>query len=350
MLLTKSELYIKDINNIIKSFDFMNLKNKKIFITGCNGLICSAIVDLLWMLNKSENLNISLFLASRNVEKTKKRFHFTSENNVILVPYDATVPFINNYNCDYYILGASNASPELFIKEPVQTMNSNLFGLQEILKSCIKTNAKILYISSSEVYGRITKKTPLKEKDYGFMDILNPRSSYGMSKRAAETLCTSYTTQYGLNIVIARPGHIYGPTASKNDKRVSSSFMFDAAEGKNLILKSKGEQIRSYTYCLDCASALLFILIYGKTGEAYNVSNPHSICTIADMASYYAKYAGTQLYFELPKENEVLTFNPMKNSSLNSIKLEALGWKALLSKEEGFEHSIYITKDIISIC
>ena len=349
MLLTKSDLYKEDINKIITSFDINNftiLRNKKLFITGCNGLICSAFVDLLWVLNKVHNLNISIYLASRNIEKTKKRFHFSTEKNIILVPYDATAPFSNNFNCDYYILGASNASPDLFIQEPVQTMTSNLFGLQEILNSTIRKNSKILYISSSEVYGQITKNTPLKEYDYGFMDILNPRSSYGMSKRAAETICSSYATQYASNIVIARPGHIYGPTANKNDKRVSSSFLFDAAKGKNLILKSKGEQIRSYTYCLDCASALLFILIYGKSCEAYNISNPLSICTIADMASYYAKYSGTQLSFDLPTLNETKEFNPMINSSLDSCKLESLGWKPFFSKEEGFEHSIRIIKEL----
>lgn len=347
MFLTKSDVYNQDITRISNNFNFSKLENKSIFITGCNGLICSCLVDVIWKINIEKKLNIKLILATRNIEKTKNRFLFWNNKNISLVLYDATKPIIEKYNYDYFILGASNASPDLFMKEPVETMNSNIFGTNEILKSIHNPNAKILYISSSEVYGLNSSGNPLKETDYGFIDILNHRSSYGISKRASETLCISYINEYNKDIIIARPGHIYGPTASKNDKRVSSSFMYDSQEGKNIILKSKGNQLRSYTYCLDCASALLIILLFGITGEAYNISNPNSICTIADMAKAFAMEANTKLLFELPKEDESKAFNPMLNSSLNSNKLENLNWKSLFSQEEGFSHSIKILNEIL---
>ena len=247
---------------------------------------------------------------------------------------------------DYFIHGASPASPDLFVKTPVDTMLSNIFGLKEILDKAVQCNARTLYISSSEVYGKIQTTEPIKENACGSIDILNSRSSYGQSKRAAETLCASYISQYNSDIVIVRPGHIYGPTANRTDNRVSSSFMYDAFDGKDLILKSKGEQLRSYTYCLDCASAILYVLLKGENGQAYNISNPNSICSIADMAKAFAKYSGVNLRFELPAEEEKKAFNPMNNSSLDSTKLEALGWKPAFTKEEGFEHSIKILKEI----
>lgn len=345
MTLLESKVYLQDINKVllnINSFD--QIKNKTLFITGCNGLICSSLVDLLIIANTKLNLNIRIFLASRNVQKTKQRFNNSSCCEYI--EYDSTKPLIFKDNADYYIHGASNASPDIIIKEPVETIISNIYGLKEILNKA-GTN-RVLYISSSEVYGNIITDNPIEENQIGTLEILNPRSSYGQSKRTAETLCSSYISEYNSNVVIARPGHIYGPTASKNDIRVSSQFMYNAAEGKDLVLKSEGLQLRSYTYCLDCASALFTILTKGKTGEAYNISNKHSIISIAQMAQLYADYANVKLLFELPKKEEIKAFNPMNNSSLDSKKLETLGWQPCFTKEEGFKNSISIIKELLN--
>ncbi len=343
MDLYKAKTYIQNIDKILENFDDLKLfKDKSFFITGCNGLICSALVDILIFANTKFNLNLTLYLATRNINKTQNRFN---NSYCKYIEYDSNKPFIFTEKADYYIHGASNASPDLILKEPVETIISNILGLQEIIKNATRYNSRILYISSSEVYGKITTGNPIKENEIGTLEILNPRSSYGQSKRAAETLCASYVSEYNSDIVIARPGHIYGPTASKNDIRVSSQFMYDAAAGKDLVLKSKGEQLRSYTYCLDCATALLTILLKGESGQAYNISNPNSICSIANMAHFFAKYGGVNLRFELPAEKEKQAFNPMNNSSLDSKKLEALEWKALFSKEEGFEKSINILRE-----
>ncbi|MCR4734994.1 MAG: NAD-dependent epimerase/dehydratase family protein [Treponema sp.] len=344
--LSNSKLYCSDINNILDNYSFFkNLQNKSLFITGCNGLICSAVVDMLLLAEKKYSLNLKIYLATRNIEKTKNRFGIEDNSFVKCIPYDANKPLIFDETVDFYIHGASPASPELFVKNPVDTMLSNILGLKEILDKA-KNNARVLYVSSSEVYGKIQTAEPIPEDACGPIDILNPRSSYGQSKRAAETLCASYKAQFNSDVVIVRPGHIYGPTASRSDNRVSSSFMYDAFDGKDLVLKSKGEQLRSYTNCIDCASAILTVLLKGESGQAYNISNPDSICSIADMAKSFAKYSGVNLRFELPAEEEKKAFNPMNNSSLNSKKLEALGWKPCLTKDEGFEHSIKILKEI----
>ena len=342
----ESNLYNSDINRVINGYlDFNIFQNKSFFITGCNGLICSSVVDLLLHADKEYNLNIHLFLATRNIEKTKQRFS-SNNSSISFFEYDANKPLTFDQKVDYYIHGASPASPDLFVSKPVDTMLANFFGLKEILDKAVTSKARTLYISSSEVYGKVESSQPIPETACGPIDILNSRSSYGQSKRAAETLCSSYISQLNSDIVIVRPGHIYGPTASRSDKRVSSSFMYDAFDGKDLVLKSKGEQIRSYTYCLDCALAILCVLAKGNNGEAYNISNPNSICNIAEMAQAFADAADVKLKFEIPEAEEKKAFNPMNNSSLTSNKLESLGWKPVFTKEEGFEHSIKILKEL----
>lgn len=344
-----SSLYLDDLKKCTDSLISFSkdLYGKTFLITGCNGLICSPVVDLLVSMNVECNLHIKVLLATRNIAATKNRFMLSKYGFVIPVCYDATKHFDIDEKVDFIIHGASNAFPKAIGEQPVETLQANLFGTEELIKLAKKNNARFLYISSSEVYGFLDgQMEPIKENQYGFVDILNPRSSYSIGKRAAESLCASYRAEYDSDFVVVRPGHIYGPTASVNDNRVSSQFMFDSASGKNLVLKSKGEQIRSYCYCLDCARAILTVMLIGKSGEAYNISNSSSICSIKEMASFFAKAANVEVVYDLPTESERLNFNPMLNSSLDSSRLESLGFSPLFSIEDGFFHSVNITKEI----
>ena len=131
-------------------------------------------------------------------------------------------------------------------------MLANFMGLDCLLKSAVKNKSnRVVYISSSEVYGSKLKDQPYQESDYGYVDLLNPRSCYPSSKRASETLCSAYTSEYGLDTVVVRPGHIYGPTITDTDDRASAQFTRCAVEGKDIVMKSAGTQLRSYCYVLD---------------------------------------------------------------------------------------------------
>ena len=307
-----------------------SLYGKSILITGATGMICSAVAEVLLYFNKVKNAKIHIILASRNKDRLQKRFYcFEEGKDYSFCQYDATSATPLDIKADYIIHGASNADPGKFAKEPVETMLANIIGLNTLLKSATNNNAKrLLYISSSEVYGRKEEKRPYKEDDYGFVDILNPRASYPSSKRAAETLCAAYSAEYGLDTVIVRPGHIYGPTITDSDSRASAQFTRKAKIGDNIVMKSAGSQLRSYCYTFDCASAILTVLINGKCGEAYNISNPNSVVTIREMAEALAKAGNVNIVFENPSDYEQKSYNLMENSSLESAKLEELGWKA----------------------
>ena len=227
-------------------------------------------------------------------------------------------------------------------------MLSNFIGMKNLLDYANEKGVKkVLYISSSEVYGKKEGTEPYKSNEYGYIDLLNARNSYSVGKRAAETLCASYYDEYGVDSVIVRPGHIYGPTAVESDNRVSSAWAYAVARGENIVMKSDGSQIRSYCYCLDSASAILKVLLKGETVHAYNISNSNSIINIRGMAEILAKSAGVELKMELPSETEKKGFNPMSNSSLDSTELLNLGWKGLFDAERGFSHTVDILKEII---
>lgn len=338
MRLLDSALYRHDIEkSLAQIINLSDLKNSRILITGATGLVCSAIVDLL----VNADLNITVFAACRNADKVYDRF----DESVQFVYYDATKPIAFDVDVDFIIHGASNASPELYVKEPVETMKANINGIEDLLQYSSQHNVKkLIYVSSSEVYGLKQDLEPFEENQYGFIDVLNPRSSYAIAKRAAETMCAAYQKEYGVNFNIVRLGHIYGPSASNKDKRISSDFVFKAIAGKNLVMKSNGKQKRSYVYSLDCATAILSVLTCGKKGEAYNISNKNSIVTIRELAELIAQHGNVELLFDIPDIIEQKCFNPMDNSSLNSDKLENLGWNGIFSADTGIKHTIDIIK------
>lgn len=347
MTLWDSKTYQQDVKRALEQFDVNDFKGKRILVTGASGLICSAIIDLLICANQELNAQIIIYVTGRNCDDLRKRFSY-ADDFLHFVYYDATREFAFKQDVDYIIHGASNSSPDKYVNEPVETLLANVIGVQQLLNYAKEHSVqKFVYISSSEVYGKLCHGSPLVEDEYGDIDILAKRSSYPMGKRAAETLAIAYSEQYNLNISIVRPGHIYGPTARKTDNRVSSMFSYQAAEGKNLVMKSLGSQIRSYCHCIDCATAILTVLTKGKNKEAYNISNKNSIITIRQMAEILASSAGVQVIMELPSDAEMAAFNPMDNSSLNSNKLEALGWCGQFDACYGLGHTVKVIQELL---
>ena len=349
MSIYNSKQWFDDLDLVLSTIpELSEFEGHSILITGAGGLICSAVADLLFRYHETNGSTFPIYLGARSEEKIRSRFGpYASQRYFHFLPYDAETE-LNNFPPDlnYIIHGASNASPDRIVKEPVETMASNFNGLKNLLDYSRTQHARrLLYISSSEVYGRKENNSPYQENEYGYIDLLNPRNSYSVGKRAAETLCASYAAEYGVDSVIVRPGHIYGPTAGQHDRRVSSTWAYDAAAGRDIVMKSDGAQLRSYCHCLDCASAILKVLLTGKSGHAYNISNPDSVISIRQMAEILSAEADVPLRMEFPSEAERKAFNPMSNSSLESSCLQKLGWRGCFDAETGFAHTVQILRE-----
>jgi nucleoside-diphosphate-sugar epimerase len=284
---------------------------------------------------------MELIFAGRNEGRITDRFApYKEESDYSFFKFDALLEVKEDVKADYFIHCASNASPAQFASEPVETLLMNISGVHDILKLAKNSGGRFLFVSSSEVYGNNESGKPYREEDYGFVDILNPRACYPSGKRAAETLCSAFSAEYGIETVVVRPGHIYGPQAVPSDNRAATEFIRLAASGQNIVMKSKGTQLRSYTYSLDCASAILSVLIKGKNGNAYNISNKDAIVTISDLATETAKAGGVELLYQEASDIEKKSYNLMSMSALDSEKIEGLGWKAVFDLKKGIRSSL----------
>ncbi len=334
--------YIDDLTKTQRACPNLDKINRaSVLITGATGLVCSAIVDYLLNLNDTRDAGVTVYVTARSREKADQRFgDRVNRPDVVFVEYDALKEIEWGFDVDYIIHGASPANPALYVKQPVETMLANFLGMNNILEYAKNHDTKrVLFVSSSEVYGRKNNSDPYADSEYGYVDILNPRACYPCAKRACETLCASYRAEYGLESVTVRLGHVYGPTATRTDTRASSQFFYDVIDGHDIIMKSAGAQIRSYCYVIDCVSAIMTVLINGEPGCAYNISNPQSIITIRELAELIAESSGRKVVFENPSDLERKGYNLMDNSSLDSTALIELGWVPTFDKKDGIQHT-----------
>jgi UDP-glucuronate decarboxylase len=340
--------YQNDLDKCLKNIEIIakKLENKSILITGATGLIGSFIVDSLYKLVKDYNFNIKIYALSRNLERLKHRFIYDKENIITFIEKDVNDNLDIEENIDYIIHAASNAYPSIMYNDPVGTIMSNIKGTYNLLEFLRKQRGKrLLFLSSGEIYGEVSKNIDkFNEECLGRVDIPNIRSSYPLSKRCAENLCISYSKQFNIETVIARPCHIYGPNNSNKDNRATVQFINNAVNDEDIVLKSKGSQIRSYMYISDCVSALLTVLIKGSNKEIYNISNEKSIVSIADFAKYVSKIANVKLRYEI-NDNEKSLFS---RAVLDNKRLKLLGWNPSYNIDKGIEHTFKISKWLIS--
>ena len=343
-----SKTYFEDIKTIASLPIYDKLNNKSIMITGACGLIGSFLVDVLMCRNLEFNDNITVIAYDFKEEFILNRFsNYINNTNFKYVYQDVNLPLEYNDKVDYIMHLASNAHPSLFKTDPVGTISANIVGLLNLLNFAKDNNvSRVLYISTGEVYGETGCDVKEFREDYqGYVNPTNFRSCYPNSKRCAETLCVSFTEEYHVSTVIARPSHVYGPTFTKNDSRVYAEFIRNILNNEDIILKSEGKQVRSYTYVADCVSALLYILLFGEDKNAYNIANKNSIISIKEMAEVIAKIGNKKVLFDIPKEQNTVS-NPMMCGVLNSDKLSSLGWTELYDIEKGYTNTIKILKEV----
>lgn len=332
------KVFLQDIREFVNTFQLVDeLRDSSFLITGATGLIGSVLVKCLLALDE----NIIITIPVRNVDKAKTIFGEDIKRLNVLETSsleDCTKGLNQSFN---YIVHCASPTTGTYMEDhPVETFNLAYVVTYNLLQLAKMTNAKgFVYVSSLEYYGQILDDRLVKESEQGYIDPMSARSSYPMGKRAGEYLCYAFAKEYDTPAKVARLTQTLGAGISETDNRIFAQFARSIIKGEDIILHTMGESAKPYCYTTDTVSAILYILLKGKNGIAYNVANEDTYISVKDLAEYLKQNFNSKVNVRIELNND-MGYAPVTKLRLSSQKLMALGWKPRYSLKEMFERLI----------
>lgn len=331
-------LYQEDLQSVLSVPGIDFLKGKSVLVTGATGLIGVHLIDALMLLG-----GVKVYAVGRDKEKASIRLgEYFGRSEFVFIEQDVCQQFSDDLVADYIIPLASNTHPLAYFSFPVETVQINVMGLTNALNLAKNNGGMVLFPSTVEIYGNSRDNKPFRENDTGELDLSTARACYTESKRVGEALCQSYFSEYGVQVKIARLSRVFGPTMLESDTKASSQFIKKAIAGEDIVLKSKGDQLFSYLYVSDAVAMLLHVMLHGKIGGIYNISNELCNVQLKDFAEICAKCVKKNVVFELPAEDESRGYSIAKNAVLDNGLLKSLGFVPRYDIKDAIERTIIL--------
>jgi UDP-glucuronate decarboxylase len=299
----------------------------KNLITGGCGFIGSHLCEKL--ISRGEKVVCLDNLDSGNKENIQ---HLINNKNFELIEHDVTQPFQIEVNRIWHL--ACPASPIHYQKNPIKTAKTCFLGTYHMLGLAKRIQAKLLFASSSEIYGN-PDEHPQKETYNGSVKTTTKRSCYVEGKRAAESLCYAYQEIHDVDIRISRIFNTYGPNMRFDDGRVISNFIVQALKNKRITIYGDGKQTRSFCHIDDLVEGLI-LLMDSNYQKPINLGNPQE-CTILELANLIKNAINPELEFEykiLPNDE------PIRRKPSIELARELLNWEPKIRLSEGISNTI----------
>lgn len=314
---------------------------KKALVTGAAGFLgshlCRRLLDEGYEVTALDNL----FTGTKNniLELfNNRRFSF--------VLHDVTQPFWGQFDEIYNL--ACPASPIHYQHNPVETMKSSVLGMMNMLDLALKTKARLLHTSTSEVYGDPLVH-PQVESYWGNVNTIGVRSCYDEGKRCAETLAADYRREYGVDARMVRIFNTYGPNMHPKDGRVISNFIMQALANEDITLFGDGEQTRSFQYCDDLIEAIRRYMSLPRETvdtfcEKHRLGAP--VINTGNPGEYTIKQLAEEMLRQLPESTSKLVYRPIPSDDPKrrkpdiTLAKELLGWEPKVPLQEGLAKTI----------
>jgi UDP-glucuronate decarboxylase len=268
------------------------LANKTILLTGGRGFLGRYFAHTLIRLNQTtlkkspcrivvlDNLITAGKEGSRNERLPRCQF----------IKHDIIKPFKIPGKVHYILHAAGIASPFYYRAYPLETLEVATAGTKNMLEAARKHQARVLFFSSSEIYGDPDpRQVPIQESYRGNVSCQGPRACYDESKRLGETLCYIYHEMHGVSVSTVRPFNVFGPGMQETDYRVLPNFASRIKSGQPLHIYGTGSQTRTFCYITDAIVGFMLALIKGVPGEAYNIGNPEPELSMLALAEQIEK-------------------------------------------------------------
>lgn len=346
-MIFSNPLYVEDVTRVASSVDFSKLTGKTVVLSGATGMIGSFLADVLL----SCDAGVKVVALGRSREKAEKRFKETFNHPLFTFAECNVSDNLAGLDvkADYIIHCASTTHPVAYSSDPIGTVTSNVLGAKNLLEYGVSHGLeRFVFLSSVEIYGENRGDVDKFTEDYcGYIDCNTLRAGYPESKRLCEALCQAYRKQYGCEIVIARLARSFGPTMQMTDSKAIAQFIKKALSGSDIILKSQGNQLYSYSYVPDAVLGILLCLVRGEDGEAYNFACDDYDLTLRQLAGCLAELADTQVKYEIPDEVEAAGYSKATKALMDGGKAcERLGWRSLHDLHDALERTITVLRDV----
>jgi len=318
----------EDLALIRRNLGNISFEDRRILVTGGAGFlgswVCEALLDSGASVTCVDNFASGQRVNIRSCMENE-RFRF--------IEHDISVPLQVEERLDYIFHMASRASPFEFEHYPIQILKANTIGVLVALGIAKKHHARIVYTSTSEVYGN-PSVVPTPESYYGNVNPIGPRGCYDEAKRCGEAYVTAYRKQHRLDTRIARIFNTYGPRIRMDGiyGRVIPRFIDQALSGTPLTVFGDGSQTRSFTYVTDQVEGLLRLAALDKAeGQVINIGNTNEI-TVLDLAKQVIALSNSasQLSFQPLPEDDPLRRRPDITKAV-----DILGWQPKVPLEKG---------------
>jgi UDP-glucuronate decarboxylase len=258
-----------------------------------------------------------------------------------LMYHDVTVEKELAFRADQIYHLACPASPKDYQSDPIKTLRTSFLGTRNMLEYAKKVGARILFTSTSEVYGD-PLVSPQREEYWGNVNPIGIRSCYDEGKRVAETMMMDYHRHAGVDTRIARIFNTYGPRLRSTDGRVVSNFIVQALENQPLTVYGDGEQTRSFCFIRDQVRGLVRLMNTSPYHLPINIGNPEEI-SIRQMAEKIIQLTGSSSVLEtldLPQDD------PRQRKPDISRAKKILDWTPEVNLEEGLRETIAYFRNI----
>jgi UDP-glucuronate decarboxylase len=308
----------------------------RILVTGGAGFLGSHLCERL-LKEGHEVICLDNFFTGRK----KNVRHLLSDPGFELIRHDITLPLVLEVDRIYHL--ACPASPVHYQYNPVKTIKTNILGTINMLGIAKRVKGRILFASTSEVYGDPATH-PQKEDYWGNVNPIGIRSCYDEGKRAAETLMMDYHRQNRVDVKIMRIFNTYGPRMLQDDGRVVSNFIVQALRGEDITVYGEGRQTRSFCYVDDLVEGMVRLMNSEDFIGPVNIGNPEEY-TILDFARKIIDMTGSKskiAYKPLPSDD------PTQRRPDISLAREKLGWQPTISVDEGLKRTIAFFKEELS--
>lgn len=330
------DIYL-EIGGLLKS-----IEGSSFVISGGGGFLGSYFLDLLKFCNDNIFMEpVHIICIDNFITGLPDRIsHLMGRRDFDIINASISKLGAIDQDADFIIHGASIASPTFYRRYPIETIETNVIGLKNLLEIGVKKKIKsFLYLSSSEVYGDPDESHIPTAEDYnGNVSFTGPRACYDESKRLGETLCVNYFQQYGCPIKTVRPFNIYGPGLKLTDRRVIPDFFCDAIKKNKIFVFSDGSPTRSFCYVTDAIEGFMRALLSDYNGEAFNIGNDKTEISIADLAEIIAKIVGgVEIEFIHSEEKNYLADNPKRRCPDLTKSRRLLNYNPKVGLEQGLK-------------